>query len=160
MLEDAWRRFKTLEDAWRRFNTLEDAWRRLKTLEDAWWWLMMHDDICIMHLIKTHHPCNQQASSMESTSIMLSTSVKSVTASSIYIKRCVTYLLTNWPKARMRGQLGPEILVDNIASLIASVMYLFLCVNRCWSAWGKIACLCFWGQKPLAYKQGALGTLS
>ena len=31
---------------------------------------MMHDDISIVHLIERHHPCNQQASSMESTSII------------------------------------------------------------------------------------------
>ena len=58
---------------------LEDAWRCLKTLEDAWWFLVMHDDIkSIMHLIKRHHPYNQQlqhtwnqqSSSMESASII------------------------------------------------------------------------------------------
>ena len=32
---------------------------------------MLNDgDISIMHLIKKHHPCNQKASSMESTSII------------------------------------------------------------------------------------------
>ena len=73
MLEDAWRCLKMLKDTWRHLKTLEDAWdalRCLKTLEEAWWCLMMHDDISIMHLIKRHHPCNQEASYMESTSII------------------------------------------------------------------------------------------
>ena len=58
VMKTSWKHY-----AWRHLKMLVDAW-------DAWWWLMMHDDISIMHLIKRHNPCNQQASYMESISII------------------------------------------------------------------------------------------
>ena len=89
--ESNWRRLKTLE-------MLEDTWRCLKTFEDAWRCLVMHDDISIMHMIERHHPCNQQASSMESTSI-----IHGINKHYVINKRQECYSI-----------------IDNIASLIAT----------------------------------------
>ena len=59
---------------------------------------MIHDDISIMYLIKRHHPCNLEASYMESTSI-----IHGINKHHVINKRQECYSI-----------------IDNIASLIAT----------------------------------------